>query len=175
LATDEWIPSLAAISKTLQQIPIDIPPIDWLPVDITGQAICELALQAHKDKEIYNPTQKPSRNLLDEQENGDAQSPPLKVFNVVNPHLTDWSVFVDVLRARIGATVQLVTLEEWVHTLSITDPREMSRAEAAASTKILPFFQHLAETAATGASPSMAGVKAIDKVLIDLWCQQWGL
>jgi thioester reductase-like protein len=170
-STDEWIPSLAAISKTLRLIPLDIPPIDWIPVDIVGQVISELTLSSNEDK----------KKVL--------QSAPLKVFNVVNPHLTDWSVFVDVLRARIGENAKLVALVEWVHSSSITDPKAMSTAEATASTKILPFFQHLADTAATGAalqpkfettstvtgSPTMARVQAIDKRLIDLWCQQWGV
>jgi thioester reductase-like protein len=170
-STDEWVPSLAAISKTLRLIPVDIPSIDWVPVDMVGKVISELTFSSNEQK----------KKVL--------QSAPLKVFNLVNQHLTDWSVFVDVLRARIGGDAKLVGLLEWVHSLSIPDSKAISTAEAAASTKIPPFFQHLAETAATGAalqpkfettstvtgSPTMAGVQAIDKKLIDLWCQQSGV
>lgn len=161
---DEWIPSLAAISKTLQQVPTDIPDIDWVPVDLMARAICELAIP-----------QTPER--------------PLMVFNVVNPHLSEWATFVNVLRARLGEGAKLVTLAEWVDRLVQTDPRDMSEEEATSSMKILPFFQHLAKTAAGGitlqpkfettngvkASRTMAEMRAVDKSLIDFWCQQWGI
>jgi thioester reductase-like protein len=167
--TDEWIPSLASIPKTLKLIPSDIPAIDWIPVNKVAQAICELALAQESNKE-----------QPDEQ---------LKIFNVVNPHLADWGIFVEVLRKRLGDSTRIVTLAEWVDRLARTDPKSMSDAEAISSTNILPFFQHLASTAASGAalqpgfyttnsvkmSRAMAEMQAVDGTLIDLWCQQWGI
>ncbi|KUI71888.1 Oxygen-dependent choline dehydrogenase [Cytospora mali] len=130
---DEWIPSLAAISKTLRMIPVDLPPIDWVPMDMASRAIVELAVAEGEDKL------------------------PLKVFNVVNPHSSTWSIFAETLQERLDESkghgqgcCQQVTLAEWVSAISHADLGTMSVSEARLSTKILPFFQHLVETAARG-------------------------
>ncbi|ROW14767.1 hypothetical protein VPNG_03833 [Cytospora leucostoma] len=175
-STDEWIPSLAAISKTLRLIPSDIPPIDWTPVDLTSRAIVELALVG---------------GGVDA---SDADQHPLKIFNVVNPILTEWSVFAEALQKRLEKgegekSCRQLSLREWVDALVRTDPATMSEAEARSSTKILPFFQHLAETAskgyllqpkfdtteATRNSVTMREMARIDEKLINGWLQQWGL
>ncbi|ROV87571.1 hypothetical protein VMCG_10604 [Cytospora schulzeri] len=105
-STDEWIPSVAAISKTLRLIPADIPPIDWLPVDLAARAIIELAL-------IGSNVDSVSEN----------QS-PLRVFNVVNPTLSDWSLFARALQSRLDRNLgegeiccRLLPLTEWVDAL----------------------------------------------------------
>lgn len=173
-STDEWIPSLVTISKTIRLIPADIPPIDWVPVDLAGRVIVELALGAHADS-------------------GHDQV-PLRVFNVVNPNLSKWSMFAEVLQRRLSTgesgaegRCRQTSLTEWVETLIHTDPRTMSDAEARSSTKILPFFQHLAETAARGidlhpkfdtaeaqrSSRTMDEMREIDERLVYQWLEQW--
>ncbi|PHH64774.1 hypothetical protein CDD81_4036 [Ophiocordyceps australis] len=160
---DEWVPSLASISRSLNKVPVDIPPIDWVPANLAAQAIAELALND--------------------------SCPPLRVFNIVNPKLSPWFTFVKALQSRLGDSVQAVTLAEWVSALVGTDPKSMSDAAATSSTKLLPFFQHLAQTAAKGvalqprfetgkamgASETMAGMAAIDERVIDIWLQQWDI
>lgn len=172
-STDEWIPSLAAISKTLRLVPADIPPIDWVPVDLASRAIVELALGSRSGEEGA----------------GEDDS-SLQVFNVVNPNLSEWSVFASAVQKRLGIDVcRQTTLAEWVDVLVRTDPSTMLEAEARSSTKILPFFQHLAETAARGFllqpkfdttkavahSGTMRAMDGIDEVLINKWLEQWGL
>lgn len=172
-STDEWIPSVAAISKTLQLIPNDLPAIDWVPVDVISRAICELALhQTVKDSKL----------------SGSAKY-DLDIFNVVNPNLVSWSCFAQALQQRLGDKAQRVTLGQWVKSLVERDPNTMSETEAINSTKILPFFQHMAETTARGAelhpkfetgkaaraSNTMATMEAIDPSLIKLWLKQWGI
>jgi thioester reductase-like protein len=174
-STDEWVASLAAISKMLKLIPTDISSIDWVPVDLMACVICELTLfEGKNDASIHL-------------EDAGEETNRLRIFNVVNPHLSEWTTFVEVLRKRLGVTAKLVVLTEWVDRLIRTDPESMSDAEASLSLKILPFFQHLADMTARGvalqpkfetsngveASLTMAAMRAIDEDLIDLWCQQW--
>lgn len=151
--------------ETLQIIPTDIPHIDWIPVDLVAQAICELSLPR---EEQQSPGQ-------------------LCVFNVVNPDLVDWKIFADVLRSRLGQVAQFVTFAESVDRLVRSSPDTMSKTNASSSMKILPFFQHLADIVARGyalqpefdttnaikASRTMAEMQAVNKTLIDLWCDQW--
>ncbi|KAI0186726.1 male sterility protein-domain-containing protein [Astrocystis sublimbata] len=157
-STDEWIPSLAAISKILRMIPADLPPIDWVPVDLASRALVELA-------------------LLRDEAGGAAESrAPLRVFNLVNPNLSQWSTFA-------------VPLSTWVDALVRLDPAGMPEAEARSSTKILPFFQLLADTAARGValqpkfdtanavrgSKTMRTMIAINEDLVGRWLSQWGI
>lgn len=179
-STDEWIPSLAAVSKALGKIPNDIPPIDWVPVDLAARAIVELSLV--ETKRVSAP--------------GSEGLGPFKVFNIVNPTLSQWSKFMRTLQQRLdrstkhgGECCQLISLTKWVENLVLTDPTRLSEAEARSSTKILPFFQHLAETASRGIalqpkfdtteavkySRTMADMDAISEGLIDGWLQQWGI
>ncbi|KAK7744112.1 putative NRPS-like protein biosynthetic cluster [Cytospora paraplurivora] len=173
-ATDEWVPSLAALSKTLRLIPSDLPPIDWVPLDLASRAIVELALVGGDMDEMSD-----DQRLL-------------RVFNVVNPNLTEWSVFVAALQRRLDkgeGRYQQLSFAEWVDALVRTDPGTLSEAEASLSTRILPYFQHLAETAARGvvlqpkfkttesarSSRTIRELKRIDEKLIDGWLQQWEL
>ncbi|PHH68649.1 hypothetical protein CDD82_374 [Ophiocordyceps australis] len=161
--SDEWVPSLAAISRSLNKVPVDIPSIDWVPANLAAQAISELSL--------------------------DDSTPLLRVYNIVNPKLSPWMTFVKALQSRLGDSVQTLTLAEWTVALVGTDPKSMSDAAATSSTKLLPFFQHLAQTAAKGvalqprfetgkaiaASKTMADMEAIDERVIDIWLQQWDI
>ncbi|KAK5991668.1 Non-canonical non-ribosomal peptide synthetase FUB8-like protein [Cladobotryum mycophilum] len=176
-STDEWLPSLAAISKTLKLIPIDIPPIDWVPVDLAASAICDLALVPAE------------RDTFGAQESMKRASSRLQVFNIVNPKVSQWATFVEILQKRLGEEARQVSLAQWVDCLIRTDPKSMSEAEATSSMKILPFFQHMAETSARGitmqpkfetskavtVSKTMAEMGAIDETLINLWLQQWNI
>ncbi|KAI0543532.1 hypothetical protein F4679DRAFT_568274 [Xylaria curta] len=176
-STDEWIPSLAAISKVLQLIPNDIPPIDWVPVDLASRSIVELALVQCDREDVCN------------------EYPLLKVFNVVNPELSPWTTFVDAMQrqlrysgAETGECLE-VPLGKWVDALIRTDPSTMPDAVARSSTKILPFFQHLAATGARGvalhpkfhtdnavkSSKTMRNMAKIDEQLIRRWLEQWGI
>ncbi|KAI2629000.1 hypothetical protein GGS21DRAFT_526933 [Xylaria nigripes] len=176
-STNEWIPSLAAISKVLHLVPDDIPPIDWVPVDLAGRAIVELSLTGFDKEDVYY------------------KQPPLKVFNVVNPKLSQWSAFINAMHRRLsvdGAEIsnfRQVPLSEWLEVLIRTDPSTMPDAVAKSSTKIIPFFQLLVETAARGvalhpkfdtkcaveSSKTMQGMMNVDEELICRWLEQWGI
>lgn len=175
-STDEWVPSLAAISKVLRLVPSDLPAIDWIPVEATSRAIVELAL------------------LRSDEDNASADQ--LRVFNVVNPNLSDWSIFAEALQRRLtldksqaeGGCRQ-TSLAEWVDASVRADPNTMPEADAKSSTKIFPFFQHLAETGRRGFalqprfdsskavknSRAMQATRKIDEGLIDEWLKQWGI
>lgn len=76
-SAEEWIPSLAAICRGLGLVPDDLPPIDWVPLDLAAKVICELALPRAGQGGVYG-------QVGDET----ATKEHLKVFNVVNPSLT---------------------------------------------------------------------------------------
>lgn len=175
-STDEWIPSLVAISKVLQLIPSDIPPIDWIPVDAAGRAIVELALLRGEE--------------------GNLNVDQLRVFNVVNPNLSDWSTFAGVLHRRLTVgtgqakgSCRQTSLAEWVDALIRADLNTMPEATARSSMKILPFFQHLVETARRGValqpkfdtskavrnSKAMQEMRKIDEGQINEWLKNWGI
>lgn len=173
-STDEWIPSLATISKEIRMVPDDIPPIDWVPVDLAARAVVELATVGCCDAEV--------RQADDDQ----VLHKPL-VFNVVNPTLSEWSTFAKTLQNRLntgGPLCRQVYLAERVDTLMQAD---MGTQLATSSNKIIPFFKHLAETTSRGivlqpkfdtskavrTSKTMRKMEKIDEGLIDQWLQQW--
>ncbi|KAK2735825.1 putative NRPS-like protein biosynthetic cluster [Myotisia sp. PD_48] len=158
---DEWLPSLAYLSKSLGVIPNDLFDIDWIPVDIMAEAVCELSLSQS------------------------SQDNPVQIYNLVNPHPTPFAEFVDVLQHRLPSAKQ-TTLSDWVKKVSsnCVDNGGLPAEDAIAAVKILPFFQYLVESSvaqpkfstnqAQMASRTMADkVVAIDKTLIELWCDQW--
>jgi thioester reductase-like protein len=170
-SADEWIPSLTAISKTLRTVPNDVPEIDWVPADLAAKAIRELALLPQPPVE------------------GTLSAPQLNIFNVVNPQLSDWTRYAVQLQNRLGQDTKLVSLVEWVKTLVAIDLKSVSEEQADAAAKIMPFFEHLAETSARGvalqpkfdtgkavkASETMQQMGEIDEGLMNLWFDQWGI
>lgn len=175
-STDEWIPSLAAISKELRLVPDDIPPIDWVPVNLAARAIVELASAECFDVEMKRAS-------------SDQVSHKLQIFNVVNPTLSEWSTFAKALQRRLtadGGSCRQTHLSEWV---DIVVQADMGTELGTSSNKIIPFFQYLAETASRGivlqpkfdtstavrTSKTMREMRKVDEGLIDQWLGQLGI
>lgn len=173
-SADEWLTSMTVLSRTLRLIPSDIPSIDWVPVDLAGRAIVELTL------------------LGSDADGTGEDEVHARVFNVANPNLSEWSIFAGALQRRLDkdkseneGLCRLLPFTEWVDALVGKNPRTMSEADARLSTKILPFFQHLADVAAHGfalhpkfdtasavkRSKTMAEMGSIDEGLMDGWLE----
>ncbi|KAF3480940.1 uncharacterized protein GIQ15_06287 [Arthroderma uncinatum] len=179
---DEWLPTLAMISKSISLIPNDLPAIDWIPVDTMAEIICEISLnQIPLAPQLQSHIKRPWKSQQSEQ--------LLQVFNIVNPNLTPFADFVETLQGRLGPAVKQAGLIEWIQILSAA-LKTMSERDADISLKNLPFFQLLAETITAGyafqpkfntdkaCSASMAmsqKLGGVDKKMIALWCEQWGL
>ena len=192
---DEWVPSMAVISKVMKMIPSDMPRIDWIPSDVMGRIIYDICM---------------TERLKDTTSEGGACR-NLHIFNLVNHHMSPWSIFTSVLQRRIAASsnpsreatdpgaARLVPLTEWVSTLAREgvatstdndrDPVTLKWAHDA-SVKILPFFQHLADGTGSGemlqpnfetangvaVSETMGkSLGGVDEEMVDMWCRQWGI
>lgn len=174
----EWIPSLVAISSASGMIPRDLPPIDWVPVDLVAKVICELIDLEGTD----SPGMTGESSLQNEREQ-------LEVRNIVNPELTGWGEFVAQFQQQRGTDrkVNEVTLQEWLDGLAGQNLEGLSEADAVTFTAIEPFLQHMAQIVSKGvqrqpafstaaamrASSTMASMQAIDRAAMDVWMRQW--
>lgn len=158
----EWFPSLLATSKSLQLLPNDLPPLDWLPIDKVASAIVETGLHGAAKKD-------------------------LQVYNLVNPAPVPYNSFLDILQAACGGpNVQLISLKEWIARLNASGPLNEAEFIAKPALKILDFLVDMAEMDRTRparyeterarkVSPTMSDVQPVQGTWIELWLQQWGL
>lgn len=165
----EWLPSLIASSKHLGVLPASLGQdvIDWVPVDVLGRVVVDLALSAPTGKKKIGAA----------------------VYHVANPRRTSWQEVLETVEHELGAQGNVVGLEtvplgQWVEALrksnSNMDAAGMAQLPAA---KILGFFEGLADrltapvlldtTEAVAASPTLAGLGPIDKTLVENWMRQW--
>ena len=163
--TDEWFPSLVQTSKSLGQIPKDLPPIDWIPVDTLASIVLEI---------ISRPEEaRPAHNIA-------------TVYNVVNPHQAPWSTVIRPLESHLGtsAKVESVSLGEWIKDLESIDyknnPQELSDKPAL---KILGFYKSLLPSTdpltfetdnAQEASKTLRDLGPVKGEWMEGWLKQWG-
>ncbi|KAK8054430.1 NRPS-like enzyme [Apiospora saccharicola] len=168
----DWVPLLARISAALGKIPRDLPAMDWTPVNLTAQVICELAGLVAEEKSSTR------RDLLE-------------VFNVVNPRPAEWADFVAEFQCLRGEEkrVSEVSMEEWVQCLMNSDFQGVPEADTASFVGVYPFFDYLAKMIARGAglqlpfntsgaveaSKTLANMPPIDRTMLRMWFQQWNV
>lgn len=162
-SSQDWMQSMALLSKTTALIPKDMGIIDWVPVDTMSKIMCEIML----------------RERINDNSNSN-----LEVYNLVNPRPIPFSKFADLLQTRIGLPSSCqVSFSEWVKALEQVDPGTTPAEVEKVRVLILPFFQGLVEKSvsypaietakAQDASPTMANMKAVDEELMNWWCEQW--
>ncbi|PSR81212.1 male sterility protein-domain-containing protein [Coniella lustricola] len=161
----EWFPSLVASSKHLGKIPktlgsMDV--VDWVPVDVLGQSIVELAAL-------------PVTNT----------NHGAGVYHLVNPQQTTWSELVPAVARGLdpsGEKLTIVTFEEWIEALresaSTTDDQSINPA-----TKLIHFFEGLSHSSqslgsldvsrAVADSPILAKVQPVQDEWMQMWLRQW--
>lgn len=183
----EWLPSLVASSKYLGQLPASLGGgagggvVDWVPVDVLGQSIVELALHRFE---------------------GRKDSVGAAVFHAVNPQRTTWAELVPTVLRCLGSSssssptsvIKSVSLEAWVDALreSASRTEDLARNPAA---KILGFFEGVAATDKKGedgdkeqereepgwlstketlaASQTLAALGPVRGELMENWMRQW--
>lgn len=166
----EWLPSLIASSKYLGKLPRSLgklEQVDWIPVDILGSIIVELALAPHD-------------NAAEE----DIQPPGAIVYHTVNPNVTAWEGLVPVILTALGVTnnIEVVSLEAWLEALRDSESRTADLAMNPAL-KLMDFFQDLnsgsapiLETKRTArSSPSLARLSSVQSTWMENWTRQWEL
>ena len=154
----ELIPSILKTSRSLGMIPVDLPFVDWIPIDILSQIIVELSLH-----DIQAP--------------GDST----KYYNLVNPIPVPWVELLEPLKESCGPQVQVVTLSEWVQKLKSLDRADTEELKSRPALKTLDFFTLMisrgpvaryATAASIQASGSMAVLKPVDQILMRTYLKQ---
>lgn len=164
----EWLPSLIASSKYLRKLPGSLGKlerVDWIPVDLLGNTIVELALASHNAVEAMQPA-------------------GAVVYHTVNPRATAWAEQVPVVLAALGGTsnVEVVSLEAWLEALRDSESKTADIAVNPAL-KLMDFFQDLSNGSApnldtkrtTRSSPSLAGLSSVQPAWMENWTRQWEL
>ena len=166
----EWLPSLLRSSFTLNTIPKTIPlldEIDWVPVDIAADSLCELALDSNGA--IYR------------------HGSGLSLLNVANPRTISWEDLLPTIQNHFGLELDAVPFDDWLALLESRAVEEVDQVgELLPAIKLLDFFndlrdggnrgakQTLLETDATeNASPSLSHLGAIDGEMMSRWLKQW--
>lgn len=162
----EWLPSLVASSKFLGKLPASLgrlDQVDWIPVDLLGRVIVELALDSWGA-------------------DGPQSSHGARVFHAVNSKVAAWADLVPVLQGALGGeeAIDIVPLETWLEALR-NSASETNDIEANPALKLLDFFQSLnsvvtvrLETQLTiGASPALAALRPVQVEWVENWARQW--
>ena len=158
----EWVPSLIATSKAMGVLPESLGPlsaVDWVPIDAAAGVVVELMFEMFA-----------------------SEASEMRVWNLTNPNLVDWSALAASVQEFYGAeAVKLVSYNEWITELKKV-PQTKEEAEKKPGIRLLDFYEGLASageaptlatTQTTKASATLAGIKAIDGDLMGSWLKAW--
>lgn len=154
----ELVPSMLKTSKAIGLIPTDLPPVDWIPVNVLSNIVAELAFH-----DLRNPS-------------GSA-----KYYNVVNPSPVPWNDFFQCLKGYCGPSAKFVPLSEWVAKLETYKRTESAEISTKPALKMLNFFALMAsrgpvaryQTAASEqASKTMGALQPVSQSLMQTWLEQ---
>jgi thioester reductase-like protein/acyl carrier protein len=165
--TKEWLPSLVASSKYLGKIPSSLgrlDMVDWIPVDIVGKSVVELAIHA-QDPHHSKP-----------------KAPAATVYHAVNPNRITWDQVVPIIVRHLSQekTIESVPLEVWIGALR----ESASRSDDVAfnpAIKLLTFFENLVSEGyallstehTLSVSQILSTVGPVQEKWVDNWMRQW--
>ncbi|PSN72888.1 acetyl-CoA synthetase-like protein [Corynespora cassiicola Philippines] len=161
----EWLPSLITSSKYLKKLPEELGvmnDVDWIPVDVLGRTVVELAIHSNSHKSDIGA----------------------KVYHATNPKRVAWKEMVPKISKclDIEGTMEIVPLAEWVSALreSVAGTDDVARNPAA---KLVDFYESLARktgdclflstTETVKLSKNLAGLQAVQEDWIRNWMRQW--
>ncbi|KAI1396390.1 hypothetical protein F4819DRAFT_475493 [Hypoxylon fuscum] len=160
----EWLPSLIASSKYLGKLPTSLgrmEMVDWIPVDVLGQSIVELAIRPPKTQRVG-----------------------ATVYHAVNPQQTSWAKLVRIVAQYLSRekAIGMVSLEAWVEELRKSASR-IDDVTQNPAIKILGFFEGLAFKGADpillstddtlGMSKTLASLGPVQDAWMENWMRQW--
>ncbi|KAG6991078.1 hypothetical protein G7Y79_00057g090600 [Physcia stellaris] len=149
----ELVPSMLKTSKSLGLLPTNMPPVDWIPVDVVATIIAEISFSTV----------------------GDLSTP--QYYNIVNPNPVPWPTYQEVMKTYCGPHVQAVPLSEWIQKLQTFDAADVDQLAAKPALKLLKSFSYLASRGPTvtfqtsrsvHASKTMAELEPGRKFMLDL-------
>ncbi|PQE12515.1 nrps-like enzyme protein [Rutstroemia sp. NJR-2017a BBW] len=154
--TKEWLYPLLKASKSLNLIASNIAAIDWIPIDQAASVISDIISSTPKSND-------------------------LQVFNIVNPNPVPWQLLVEVQQQRFGPQAKVVPLQEWIRKMESDDAQKIAEPNLKAAVKLVSTLGDgrdevkYATEQAVGISKTMASIKPIDKIILEMWFDQWGL
>lgn len=159
----EWLPSVVASSKYLGILPDSLgrmQTIDWIPVDVLGQAIAEIILNANQDSIASGA----------------------KVYHLANAKHTEWSTILRAIAKGLGEDIKAVPLADWVKALHESEAKNED-ADKNPAVKLLDFFDDLARSGdsevalqtknALEVSETLAELGPVQGSWVENWLKQW--
>ena len=152
------IPAILKTSKALGLLPSDLPPVDWIPVDVMASIVLEISLNDARDK--TNTT---------------------KYYNVINPQPVPWEQFVPQIKRYYSPETEVVTLLQWVEKLLTFNVSDLDEWEAKPALKLYDFLSIIAcsgptsrwqTSASLRASKTLAALPPVDSRLMGKWLDQ---
>ena len=160
----EWLPSLIQSSKHLGKLPDSLgsmAQVDWVPVDLMGEMVVELAMSARKVDGNKGAT----------------------VFHGTNPHITFWDSLLPIIKSSLGGGVHVVSFAEWLEAL-VESGTHTSDLEKNPALKIQAFFEdignegnempRLATVKTVKSSSTLAHMNPVSQEWMANWLKQWG-
>ncbi|PGH13106.1 hypothetical protein AJ80_06478 [Polytolypa hystricis UAMH7299] len=160
----EWLPSLVATSKTLNQLPSTLGSIavEWIPVDSIAEIITDIIRSRRKtEKEL-----------------------PCAAFHLINPTPAEWESLIPAITKHFP--IDVVDPRTWIASLEAIKNPTQSDLQDKPALKILDFFRGVfaesegdanhavLETQKTQeASMAMQRLQPIDQGIMDTWMSQW--
>ncbi|KAI1652961.1 NAD(P)-binding protein [Daldinia decipiens] len=160
----EWLPSLIASSKYMGKLPMSLnrmEVIDWIPVDLLGKSIVELAVHP------ANP-----------------QSNGAVVYHTVNPQQTTWEALLPTVTRCLDSTgkMEVVPLDAWVRALR-DSARKTDDLSANSAVKLIEFYEGLSADnikqtqldteKAVQASATLGSLGPVHEAWMENWIRQW--
>ena len=158
----EFIPGVIRTSRSMNIVPDDLLPVDWIPIDKVADIIIELL---NHDLNLGNSY---SNNQL-------------SVYNIVNPQVVKWSDILEPMVQYTGSEAKVVPLHEWCQRLNASDRTSLVEVEEKPSLKTMGFldlvtsscaFQSCATYKAEQASPTLASLEPISAEMLHRWIMQ---
>lgn len=107
-------------SKSIGLLPTDLPPVDWIPVDVVARIIAEISFSTV----------------------GDLSTP--QYYNIVNPNPVPWQTYQEAMKIYCGPNVQTVPFSQWIQKLQTFDPTDVDQLPTKPALKMLKFFAYIA-------------------------------
>lgn len=176
----EWFPSILMSSKRMGIMPDDLASmnrIDWIPVDILADILVDIvsgALLNHPENSMVQPHKDSS------------SSSPLTFMHFVNPNTTNWQDLSPSVARLLGSEMKLVSLKEWIETLSRdTEFDDSNTKDELPAAKLVDFLQGLASGSvsraefavdeASQASEKLHSLQSVSSKWLEQWWQQWSV
>jgi thioester reductase-like protein len=161
----EWLPSIVISSKARGVVPERLgnqDVVDWVPLDLAAKTVVEVAAARAES------------------------SDKLGVAHLINPRTVSWSELVPAVRESLQkqtqSEVKIVPFNTWIEKLKAVPPTK-EEVEKVPGVKLVDFYEGLAQEGAglprlatektATMSRTLAGMRAVDREMMDSWMRQW--